>query len=349
MSIYELDPLKDPRWGELVNSHPMATAFHSTSWLEALYRSYGYEPVALTTTEPGCALKNGLVFCRMKSWLTGSRMVSLPFSDHCQPLVDAPDDWIEMLRFVRTSRQAARWKYLELRPGLELDPCVLSATGLKESASFCFHELDLRPSLDDIFRSFHKTSVRQMLRRAEREEIAIQTGRSEALLKTFYGLLLLTRRRHQLPPQPFAWFRNLAERFQDKLTIRLAFKDSQPIASVLTLSHQKKVIYKYGCSDARFHSLGSMPILFWDAIQEAKKEGAEQFDFGRSDLDNPGLIAFKDHWGGARTRLTYYRYAPHAKAKGPQDWKISAARKTFSYLPDFCLTTAGRLLYKHIG
>ena len=33
-----------------------------------------------------------LCFAEMKSWLTGRRLVSLPFSDHCEPLVDSEED-----------------------------------------------------------------------------------------------------------------------------------------------------------------------------------------------------------------------------------------------------------------
>ena len=35
---------------------------------------------------PDEPLENGFLFCRVESWLTGRRLVSLPFSDHCEPL-----------------------------------------------------------------------------------------------------------------------------------------------------------------------------------------------------------------------------------------------------------------------
>ena len=70
------------RWSALVHSHAQASVFHSTNWLRALQGVYGYEPVVVTTCPPVELLTNGLVFCRISSWLTGSRLVSLPFSDH---------------------------------------------------------------------------------------------------------------------------------------------------------------------------------------------------------------------------------------------------------------------------
>src|SRR6476660_7250808 len=81
---YQLDPLQDPRWAEFVDKHHRASVFHTVAWLQALRSAYGYEPVVFTTAPPGVELKNGIVFCRINSWLTGKRLVYLPFSDHCE-------------------------------------------------------------------------------------------------------------------------------------------------------------------------------------------------------------------------------------------------------------------------
>src|SRR5216684_7067811 len=92
MRIYQIDPTKDKRWSDLVERHPKASVFHAVGWLEALRNTYGYDPVAFTTSSPSGELNNGFVFCRVNSWLTGRRLVSLPFSDHCEPLVDTDDE-----------------------------------------------------------------------------------------------------------------------------------------------------------------------------------------------------------------------------------------------------------------
>ena len=90
LNVYKLNPLEHPPWGRFVACHPLSSAFHSTGWLTALQRTYGYEPVVYTIIPASTELENGIVFCRVKSWLSGFRLVSLPFSDHCQPLVDDP-------------------------------------------------------------------------------------------------------------------------------------------------------------------------------------------------------------------------------------------------------------------
>jgi len=146
---------------------------------------------------------------------------------------------------------------------------------IRESAKFNFHMLDLRPDLDSLYRGLHKSCVRRKIQRAEQENLGYEEGRAESILAKFYRLLLLTRRRHQLPPQPVGWFRNLLHCLGDRASIHMVSKDGQPIASILTLLYKHTLVYKYGCSDSRFHSLGGMPLLFWKAIQEGKRLGPE--------------------------------------------------------------------------
>src|SRR6185295_6506670 len=131
--------------------------------------------------------------------------------------------------------------------------------------------------------------------------------------------------------------------------IRIASKQGQPVAGIMTLSHEKKMIYKYGGSDARFHNLGVVPMLFWNAIQEAKQAGAEELDLGRSDCDDTGLIAFKEHWSAERFPLTYWRHPETAKSALTDGWKVRYAKPLFGRLPDSVLTLTGKVLYRHIG
>jgi lipid II:glycine glycyltransferase (peptidoglycan interpeptide bridge formation enzyme) len=145
-----------------------------------------------------------------------------------------------------------------------------------------------------------------------------------------------------------SWFRSLIANLGDILKIRVAFKDGKPVASILTLSYKKSVVYKYGCSDATANNMGGTPFLFWKTVQEAKAEGREELDLGRSEVDNPGLIAFKEHLGAQSSMLVYWRY-PKPAARRHSGWKTRVARQLVSAVPDSSLVAAGKLLYRHIG
>ena len=85
-----MDVLHEASWDRMVAVHPRATVFHSRGWLEALERTYGYRAVALCSPSAGGDVANAFVFGVVSSRLTGNRLVSLPFSDHCDPLVSEP-------------------------------------------------------------------------------------------------------------------------------------------------------------------------------------------------------------------------------------------------------------------
>jgi hypothetical protein len=345
MSVYELDPLSDERWIRFIDSHRRSSVFHRPEWLEALKRTYKYKPIAYTTTAPGAALENAILFCQVNSWLTGSKRISLPFSDHCDPLADPP--LVKSMLADIGKRDFKKLKFTEIRPRSgELRP----PSNWAEDAHYCFHTLDLSPDVQKLHASLHKDSIQRKIRRADREGVALKNGRSDALLLHFYDLMLMTRRRHRVPPQPFSWFRNLVACFGGRLSIRVAYIDKRPIAGILTLLHRKTLVYKYGCSDERFHNLGGMPRLFWQAIEDAKAQGQLEFDLGRSDLDNEGLVRFKDHLGAARTGLTYWQWGKDpARAGGGlrNVLKAPLVQGMLSRLPEPLFRLAGEVLYRH--
>ncbi len=343
---YWIDPLTDTRWAELVERHPRSSAFHTRGWLEALRRTYGFEPRVLTTSASVAELENGIAFCRVDSWLTGRRLVSLPFSDHCDPLVDEAAQLESLLAALEEERARKGLKYVEIRPLRALS--VSAPSSFRDGQEFIFHLLDLRPSLEELNKGFHKDCVQRKIRRAERDGVICESGRSAPLLDAFFDLQLKTRRRQQLPPQPRSWFRNLAECVGDGVQVYLARLNGRPVASILTLVQKKTLMFKYGCSDEEFSSCGGTQLLFWKAIQNAKERGLAEFDLGRSDSDNPGLVAFKDRWGAERKRLAYLRSPAGPAAKMSRiPWLAGTAKRLVGIMPDFVLAAAGRLLYKH--
>jgi hypothetical protein len=346
VSLYQIDPLADLRWGQFLLEHPSSSVFHTPSWLEALRRTYGYRPFVLTTCPPRRDLTNGFVFCRINSRLTGRRLVSLPFSDHCEPLVDGPNDIEQLLCSLEGLLEKDNLKYIELRPA---SACLEGKPDLGKIKGFWSHKIDLGPSLDQLFRSFHRDCIQRKVRRAEREALSYQAGRSELLLRQFYHLLLLTRRRHRLPPQPLKWFHNLIACLGDRIKIRVASKDGRPVASILTLHYKGVLVYKYGCSDTRFNQFGGMQLLIWRTTQEAKDLGVRELHLGRSDYDNLGLATFKDRWGSTRSDLTYWTYPAHVVENHRPAWSMRLGRQALAHAPNFLLSAAGDLLYKHVG
>ena len=349
MKLYQTDPITDARWPEFVARQPAASVFHTVGWLKALQLTYGYAPVAFTTSPPTSDLRNGIVFCRIDSWLTGRRLVSLPFSDHCELLCDSTEEADFLIRNLQTTLIEQKWKYLELRPIHANFGQAGGNSDFLAAGEYFLHRLDLCPDLNSVFRSLDKDSVQRRIQRAQKAGLTEKCGKSVELLKDFYALFVITRRRHHLPPIPYAWFNNLIQCQGEALEIRLAYKDRTAIAAILTLRFGSVVYYKYGCSDTRFNKFGAMPWLLWRAIETGKSNGANQFDMGRTQEDNVGLLAFKNHWVRQPERLVYWKFPKSSAVASIDRWKLQMAKRIFSHMPDRLLTITGRLIYRHIG
>jgi hypothetical protein len=343
-----IEPLKDHRWEDFLQRHPRASIFHTKSWLQVLHRTYGYEPVAFTTASDGKDLENAVVFCVVKSFLVSPRLVSLPFSDHTDLLLDNQSDLSNLLRLLEQGQIEGKWKSVEFRP-LECGNGFADWANFRNGTNYVVHRLDLRPCLSELFQGLHKDSIQRKIHRAKREGLKYEEGRSDSLLHEFYRLTMITRRRQALPPPPFAWFRNIIDCLGEQVKIRVACVGDRPIAAILTLFYKGTLIYKYGCSDAKFHNFGAMPFLIWQAIEDAKRHGVSELDLGRSDINNTGLITFKNRFGAKQSRVTYKKFPGGRAEAGQQDWQLKVAKRVFAAMPERMLVLAGKLLYRHIG
>jgi len=106
-----------------------------------------------------------------------------------------------------------------------------------------------------------------------REALVYEEGNSERLLGHFYKLLVVTRKRQHLPPQPLKWFRSLMQASAPALQYELHSRTACPFQH-LDFEPQKTVTYKYGCSDAQSHPAGGMALLFWNTISKPRPQVA---------------------------------------------------------------------------
>ena len=112
--------------------------------------------------------------------------MSLPFSDHCDPLVDRPDDLSEMLAFLRGEVEKGAGGRCELprrRWGGPLRRAPLQGRR-RHRPTACTRSTSRGPA-EEIFGGFHHSSTQRAVRRAEREGVSYEAGTSEPLLSSF--------------------------------------------------------------------------------------------------------------------------------------------------------------------
>ena len=281
----------------------------------------------------------------VKSVLTGSRGVSLPFSDYCTPITDDKDQMDQLIRHTVEYGKAAGWKYLEFRGATFLPLQTPSCT------RFFTHYLPLTKDEDALFSKF-RSNTKRNIKKGLREQVVTSIENSWDGMDAFYGLHCQTRKKHGIPPQPKSFFRNIFKHIIQKSNgiIVIGSLRNKPVAGSVFLHFGNFATYKYGASDEAFHHLRPNNVIIWEAIKYYANKGFSGLDFGRTDIFNYGLANFKEGWGTKRDVLHYHQYDLRHSVFVDHQKRIPAYMlRLFRMLPIPLLQLFGNMLYRHIG
>jgi lipid II:glycine glycyltransferase (peptidoglycan interpeptide bridge formation enzyme) len=171
-------------------------------------------------------------------------------------------------------------------------------------------------------------------------------------VKDFYRLNCVTRKRHGLPPQPFYFFENIYNHIisQNKGIVGLASYQKNIIAGAIYFHFGEKAVYKYGAWDRTHQQLRPNNLIMWRAIEWYARNGYRYLSFGRTELEDQGLIQFKSGWGTTEEQINYYRYDLKKGSFVSGSSKVTGFHnKIFRNIPIPILKKVGSILYKHIG
>lgn len=339
-----INPVDYPNWDDLVLSAKDYSVFHSSSWAKVLCESYHYTPIYFALCDDG-KLSALISAMEVNSILTGRRGVSLPFTDHCEPIIDNGARFQDMFNHVIKHGKKKGWKVLELRGEQNLFPSAMN------SATYYNHVLTLSKNEGELFSSF-KGSTRRNIRKAVAEGIETRICDSLESVKEFYKLNCMTRKQHGLPPQPYYFFEKVHDHIISKNFgfVMLASYNKKNIAGAIYFHFGEKAVFKYGASDKAYQHLRGNDLVMWEAIKWYCKNGHKSLCFGRTDLENRGLRQFKAGWGTIECIINYYRYDLVRDVFVVEPPKVTALQnRIFSKMPISLLNVIGSALYRHMG
>ena len=348
LSVQVREAIDERIWDDFVERHPLGTIYHSSLWQHVIQKTYGYRPFYHLLEDHDGTIVGAIPSLYVRSWLTGKRIVSYPFSDSCDPLVANTGELNTLLTSLEQTRLDMKAAFYELRlqtPGL--------LGGSKCKPHYFNYHLSLSPPLDNIFRSFHKNCIQRAIKAAEKGEVETRVSTSLSDLKAFYRLHTQTRRRQGVPVQPFRLFRNLWSALvpRDMLRLFLAYHRGKCVAAIVVLRCGKRAYYKYGASDKASMPLKANQLIMWEAIRWAKQAGCDCFDFGRTSSSNEGLSQYKSRWGTERLPLHYHQCPDSRKTKALDESSAQHAfiTQVMTRLPAFMIRLIGEVSYKHFA
>jgi hypothetical protein len=350
--LAEIDPLADERWDRFVEDHPFGWICHHSGWKKVLERSFRHLEAHYFVLIQGGKIQAGLPVCVVRSWITGNRLVSIPFASISDPLISSDNDLAPLLNAVIELSRERNIDTVEIRT-LGSSP-YFSKTGLGVAGSYKHHYLPLDRPPEELMKTFHRTCVRQRIARSIQSGLEVMEAKTEADLRDFYRLHVLSRKRLGLPPQPYVFIESLFNIFRPlgRAALLLGKKDAKAIAALLLLKFNGRVSAEFAVYDETYLNVSPIHQLFWEAIKSASAEGYKVFDFGRTSPSNEKLMEFKGRWGTKVADMPLYCFPSQTSGKTnnrEDSVGYKLMRKTCRNAPDFALRRIGNFCYRHLG
>ncbi len=324
---------------------------YQPAWMDLISRLYGYTITTLTTSNASGQITGFLPLSILRSPLTGKRLVSLPFSDHCPLIAEDDTSAQELLEQALRLAREQKARYLELRTGSH--PLLAARRDFAESNLYVRWLLPLQADPDALWSELRKPVQRQ-IKKSQSMGVTVRLAERREDMAHYYRLHLQTRsKKHGMPAQPQRFFFGLWDAFaaSDQIQLLLAEHEGAVIASMILLATGSTVRYAYGASDERSLPLAPNNLLMWRAITWGCTHGYQTLDMGRTARDNEGLMEFKRRWGAILEPLTYY-YSPQMAGlatTSEHSWKYRLLTSSWRRLPLPVAGTLGGYLYKHLG
>ena len=215
-------------------------------------------------------------------------------------LVDRPADEAVLVHALESARATAGIATVDLRAAV---------SGAEHDERGVEHVLRL-PSDPEELRPGFKKQTWQQIRQAERNGLAARVGTTrEDLVDRYFALHVATRRRLGVPTQPRRFFERMWERVFEPGHgfVVFAEQDGEAAGAAVFLTGSRTLMYKYSASSPSLWRLRPNHLVLWTAMHEAIARGCTEMNFGRSEVENAGLRAFKSSWGAEERPLVYSR------------------------------------------
>jgi CelD/BcsL family acetyltransferase involved in cellulose biosynthesis len=339
-----IDPCNAPEWDELMRDR-RGSVFGAPPWLSAIVDTYGFDVTAGVLADPNGRPHAGLVCAELHDF-RGDRLVSAPFCDYLDPVVDGPDQWNALVAPLIARELPLQLRVLRAEAPLD-DP------RFERTAELAWHGTNLDRSEDEILADL-RPGVRQHLRSARRRGVSVRFGTELEDVRAFYDLHRKTRKRkYHLLAQPLAFFENMWKSFVpfDGVAVGLATYGDEVIAASLYLMWGGVIYYKFGASTPEYLSLRPNEMLAWESMRLGRERGCRRYDWGVSDLDQPGLVGYKRKFATEERRVTVLRHMPvgYGNPNGAEAGRTLGALTellTREDVPDDVTEQAGDLLYR---
>jgi FemAB-related protein (PEP-CTERM system-associated) len=235
-----------------------------------------------------------LPLARVKSWLFGDALISIPFLVYGGPIATDEQALDQLVGAAKNLAAELGVDYLELR-----NQKLLAGEWQTKNNYVTFRKaIDPDPEVNMMaVPRKQRAMIRKGIKVGLKAEIDQDTNR-------LYSAMLACKRNLGTPFFGKGWLRAIKEEFGDQVEITTITYEKETVCSVMSFRYGKEILPYYGGGGALARDLKGNDFMYWALMEKACQEGAEVFDYGRSAVDS-GAYRFKKHWGFEPTPLSY--------------------------------------------
>lgn len=319
--------------------------FASDDWLRVLDQTYGIKMYVKSIERDG-KVASWILYSIVKNFLEWKICV-FSYCDYCDGHVETVTDWREFFQSLRAEYPRYRIAVRNLR-----DEIVRQSPDFKVLSKERFHFLDLRGSVDDVWKRTHD-SFKSAVKQAKKAGVTVKRCGKEDLPKFYHMHLHLRKDKYRLFPQPYRFFENIWDQYMGQgAGMMLGAVDPQGnmIAANIYLVCGNTLYYKFNTSTLAALNFRPNNFLFWEGMQYAKERGLDYLDLGSSGIEQEGLILFKNHTGARMMDITHLGYAPpDYKFSQKRILKIMTRFFTSRWMPDAGIKIGSHLIYPYLA
>lgn len=194
--------------------------------------------------------------------------------------------------------------------------------------------LDLGKSEEELLKNMRQR-LRRALRKAEKNNITVETSTDPADIAEFYQIQLQTARRHDFThfSEDFLTKQFAAFAADDSAVLYTARYEGEVLAQNFMIFYGNEASYHYGVSTELGTKLSGAPLLHMQAMRDARERGVGRYNFwGIVDEDDTshrfyGVSVFKRGFGVDELKYVPAQDLVLSGAKYAVNWAVETARR----------------------
>lgn len=336
-----VDLLQTPdeeRWEHFVQREPRAGIYHSLAWRDVTREGLGHEPCYLCARDHAGEVVGILPLFRVRGWISGHRLVSVPMRDRGGPVGRTPEIEAELMAAAVELCRATRGDFLEVRTLDPLDAAAVADLPLVRQQHWITSRVDLSGGHEQTWKRLHQ-KVRQHVRKGEAQGVSVELDSSHDGLVRFFDAFVSARTAMGIPPFPFRFIEAVWKHLivPGRANLLLAVHESTLINGMINLVSKDTVIAAYSAPQRQWAKLYPAEMVYWRTMEWGARSGFATFDFGADSPTQEGLIAFKAKFGAQTTLMSSYFYLHRTRTPQQADSSSESyalARRIWRMLPD---------------